>query len=297
MRNVLIGDGGMGTELRMRGVEVPSHVESIWSALALTENTSTIKEIHLDYIKAGAEFIIANNYAVTQPILKRVNLSHRLEELTLKAIQIAREAIEESGKDILLAASLPPLETSYRSDLIIDSKSMDSMYMELAKILENEVDIIICETMSHSKEARSALTSIQKSRSQKWLGWTVYGNQNTLPSGETITEAFNIVSDLDCDAYLINCGGANLITEGIKELKKLTDKKIGGYGNSEKIDISNEDRSDRPEEDHWASATPIDEEEYAKEAEIWVKEGASIVAGCCRTRPAHIKEIVRTLNI
>ncbi len=297
MRNVLIGDGGMGTELRMRGVEVPSHVESIWSALALTENTSTIKEIHLDYIKAGAEFIIANNYAVTQPILKRVNLSHRLEELTLKAIQIAREAIEESGKDILLAASLPPLETSYRSDLIIDSKSMDSMYMELAKILENEVDIIICETMSHSKEARSALTSIQKSRSQKWLGWTVYGNQNTLPSGETITEAFNIVSDLDCDAYLINCGGANLITEGIKELKKLTNKKIGGYGNSEKIDISNEDRSDRPEEDHWASATPIDEEEYAKEAEIWVKEGASIVAGCCRTRPAHIKEIVRTLNI
>tara|TARA_B100000579_G_scaffold392945_1_gene369227 strand:- start:237 stop:1130 length:894 start_codon:yes stop_codon:yes gene_type:complete len=297
VRNVLIGDGGMGTELRMRGVEVPSHVESIWSALALTENTSTIKEIHLDYIKAGAEFIIANNYAVTQPILKRVNLSHRLEELTLKAIQIAREAIEESGKDILLAASLPPLETSYRSDLIIDSKSMDSMYMELAKILENEVDIIICETMSHSKEARSALTSIQKSRSQKWLGWTVYGNQNTLPSGETITEAFNIVSDLDCDAYLINCGGANLITEGIKELKKLTNKKIGGYGNSEKIDISNEDRSDRPEEDHWASATPIDEEEYAKEAEIWVKEGASIVAGCCRTRPAHIKEIVRTLNI
>ena len=63
--NILIGDGGMGTELRMRGVEVPSHVESIWSALALTENTSVIKEIHLDYINAGAEFIIANNYAVT----------------------------------------------------------------------------------------------------------------------------------------------------------------------------------------------------------------------------------------
>ena len=103
---ILIGDGGMGTELRMRGVEVPSHVESIWSALALTENTSVIKEIHLDYINAGAEFIIANNYAVTQPILKRANLLDQLEELTLKSIQIAKEAIQESGESILLAASL-----------------------------------------------------------------------------------------------------------------------------------------------------------------------------------------------
>ncbi len=297
MNNLLIGDGGMGTELRMRGVEVPSHVESIWSALALTENTSVIKEIHLDYIKAGAEFIIANNYAVTQPILERANLSHQLEELTLKAIQIAREAIQESGKDVLLAASLPPLETSYRSDLVLASSSMDSMYGEIAKILEGKVDIIICETMSHSKEARSALASIQKSKSQKWLGWTVYGNQNTLPSGETVTEAFNKISDLECDAYLINCGGANLITEGIKELKTLTSKKIGGYGNSEKIDISTEDRSDRPEEDHWAAAISIDEKEYANEVQKWIKEGATIVAGCCRTRPSHIQEIARALKI
>ena len=221
----------------------------------------------------------------------------QLEELTLKSIQIAKEAIQESGKDILLAASLPPLETSYRSDLILETASMDKMYQELASILENNVDIIICETMSHSREARSALASIQKSKSQKWIGWTLYGNQNTLPSGETITEAFNFISDLKCDAYLINCGGANLITEGIKELKSLTNERIGGYGNSEKIEISHEDRSDRPEEDHWASATPINEKEYAKEAQIWVEEGASIVAGCCRTRPSHIAEIVKTFSV
>ena len=53
MKKILIGDGGMGSELRFRGVEVPSHIESIWSALALTTNTKEIKEIHLDYIEAG----------------------------------------------------------------------------------------------------------------------------------------------------------------------------------------------------------------------------------------------------
>jgi len=297
MNKILIGDGGMGTELQNRGVEVPSHIDNIWSALALLDNPEVIKQIHLDFIQAGAQFIIANNYAVTQPILKRANLSHKLEELTLKSIQIAKEAIQESGKEILLAASLPPLETSYRSDLILSINSMNSMYAELTSIMEGKVDIIICETMSHSKEARSALSSIQESRSQKWLGWTVYGNQNTLPSGESITEAYSAISDLKCDAYLINCGGANLITEGIKELKTLTTKRIGGYGNSEKIEISNKNRSNRPEEDHWAAAVTIDEKGYAEEAQKWVKEGATIVAGCCRTRPAHIEEIIKTLNI
>tara|TARA_B100001109_G_scaffold95526_1_gene77695 strand:- start:756 stop:1649 length:894 start_codon:yes stop_codon:yes gene_type:complete len=296
MNKILIGDGGMGTELRNRGVEVPSHVDNIWSALALLNNTEVIKQIHTDFIQAGAEFIIANNYAVTQPILKRANLSNQLEELTLRSIQLAKEAIQESGKEVMLAASLPPLETSYRSDLILESTSMDSMYAELASILEGEVDIIICETMSHSEEARSALSSIQKSKSQKWLGWTVYGHQNTLPSGESITEAFKKISDLDCDAYLINCGGANLITEGIKELKTLTNKRIGGYGNSEKIEISDKSRSNRPEDDHWAAALNIDEKEYAREVQKWVEEGASIVGGCCRTRPAHIKEIIKILG-
>ena len=69
MKKILIGDGGMGSELRFRGVEVPSHIESIWSALALTTNTKEIKEIHLDYIEAGAQYITANNYTVTRPIL------------------------------------------------------------------------------------------------------------------------------------------------------------------------------------------------------------------------------------
>ena len=46
------------------------------------------------------------------------------------------------------------------------------------------------------------------------------------------------------------------------------------------------------EEDHWESATTIDENRYASEVSKWVDEGASIIAGCCRTRPSHIKKLV-----
>ena len=294
MKKLLIGDGGMGSELRFRGVEVPSHTESIWSALALIENTADVKEIHLDYINAGAQFITANNYTVTRPILERANMGDRLEELTLLSLSIAKEAIEESGKDILLAASLPPLETSYRADLILDEIMMASQYDELAKILEGRCDIIICETMSHSTEAKIALSSIQNSNAEKWLSWTLHGNRcNTLPSGETIAEAFKQTSDLSCDAYLVNCCGANLVTESLKELKKLTNKPFGGYANSELIELSvGNTKEISAENNHWESAISIDEETYTSEVSKWIDEGASIIAGCCRTRPSHIKDMV-----
>ena len=84
MNNIILGDGALGTELRSRGVEVPSHTESIWSALALTENPDEIKNIHLDYIEAGSDFITINNYAVTRPLLARVGREDEIEDFNFK---------------------------------------------------------------------------------------------------------------------------------------------------------------------------------------------------------------------
>ena len=112
MKNIILGDGAMGTELRARGVEVPSHTESIWSALALKKNSQEIIEIHKDYIDAGSDYITINNYAVTKPLLARKNLENEFKDLTEKAIDLAKEAISSKGSNTKIAASFPPLETS-----------------------------------------------------------------------------------------------------------------------------------------------------------------------------------------
>ena len=79
---VTLLDGGMGFELQLRGVKVPSHTESIWSALALVEDPDAVVAVHADYIEAGADIITINNYAVTPPILAREGMEDRVEELT-----------------------------------------------------------------------------------------------------------------------------------------------------------------------------------------------------------------------
>jgi|TARA_B110000263_G_scaffold138457_1_gene120109 S-methylmethionine-dependent homocysteine/selenocysteine methylase len=294
MKEIMLGDGGMGTELRFRGVEVPSHVDDIWSALAITKAPEIIKSIHLDYLEAGSDYITINNYAVTQPILARNNISDQLEDLTLKSVELAKEAVKESGQNTLIAGSLPPLETSYRADLILPENQMLDYYYELADILEKEVDIIICETMSSSSEARCALSTIQQSKTKNWVSWTLHGNRvNTLPSGEHISLAFSDLQELKADAYLVNCCGANLLGQAIQTLSGLTKKPVGGYANAENIVTFSEDLnvSDQAENDQKDSRREINESEYASEVESWIDSGATIVGGCCRTRPSYIKEL------
>ena len=299
MKDLIIGDGAMGTELRRRGVEVPSHVESIWSALALKEATSTVEEIHIDYIEAGSDYITINNYAVTRPILSRDNLDNKLESLTIKSIEIAKEALlKTKRKDVKILGSLPPLETSYRADLILKEEEMNKQYSEIANILKDKVDIIICETMASALEAKCALKAALETNMPVWVSWTLHGDvRNTLPSGETVNQAFLELNGLEPDAYLINCCAANLVTPSIKALKELTDVPIGGYANAENV-ILNATNSNLKlaAERHWDSAIEINEKAYLEEARLWIKEGASIVGGCCRTKPSYIKELSENLK-
>ena len=299
MKNLIIGDGAMGTELRRRGVEVPSHVESIWSALALKEATSIVEEIHIDYIEAGSDYITTNNYAVTRPILSRDNLDNELESLTIKSIEIAKAALSKTKREnVKILGSLPPLETSYRADLILKEKEMNKQYSEIANILKGKVDIIICETMASALEAKCALKAALEIDMPVWVSWTLHGDvRNTLPSGETVNQAFTELNGLEPDAYLVNCCAANLVTPSIKALKELTDIPIGGYANAENVALDTENSNLKfAAERHWDSAIEINEKAYLEEAKLWIKEGASIVGGCCRTKPSYIKELSTNLK-
>ena len=299
MKNLIIGDGAMGTELRRRGVEVPSHVESIWSALALKEATSIVEEIHIDYIEAGSDYITTNNYAVTRPILSRDNLDNELESLTIKSIEIAKAALLKTKReDVKILGSLPPLETSYRADLILKEEEMNKQYSEIANILKDKVDIIICETMASALEAKCALKAALETNMPVWVSWTLHGDvRNTLPSGETVNQAFTELNGLEPDAYLVNCCAANLVTPSIKALKELTDIPIGGYANAENVALDKENSNLKfAAERHWNSAIEINEKAYLEEARLWIKEGASIVGGCCRTNPNYIKELSDNLK-
>ncbi|MBW2514431.1 MAG: homocysteine S-methyltransferase family protein, partial [Deltaproteobacteria bacterium] len=108
-------DGGLGRELRFRGVAVPT---TIWSAAALMSAPEEVRRIHLDYIAAGADIITANTYGVIRSDLAKVGIEDRFAELNILACDLAVQARDASSRQVMIAGSLPPLGGSFRPDRV-----------------------------------------------------------------------------------------------------------------------------------------------------------------------------------
>jgi S-methylmethionine-dependent homocysteine/selenocysteine methylase len=289
----------MGFELKLRGVKVPSHIESIWSALALIEDPDAVVDVHAAYIEAGADVLTINNYAVTPPILAREGMEHRVEELTELAVDLAEKACSMAGRRPRLAGSFPPLETSYRADLVMGREEVIEGYRRIASVLTKRVDLILCETLASSHEAVWACEAAAETGLEYWMSWTLQGTRlNTLPSGESLSEAFLALGELNPSAYLVNCCGANFVTAALPVLAGLTTAPIGGYANAENV-VPDDGRAGvdgDPESAQRSAASVLRPDAYASEVRLWLDAGASIVGGCCGTRPKHIRRLREMLT-
>ncbi len=292
-------DGGMGYELKLRGVKVPDYTNSIWSALALIEDPEAVVDVHASYIEAGADVLTINNYSVTPPILAREGMGDRVEELTGLAVDLAEKACSRVGRRPRLAGSFPPLETSYRADLVKDRQAVLDGYGRIASVLKNRVDLVMCETLANAREGAWACEAAADSGLEYWMSWTLQGTRlNTLPSGESLTDAMAALGDLEPAAHLVNCCGANFVTAALPELRAFTAGPIGGYANAERVapedgtagvDV-NVDAAQRE------AAIYLNPDDYASEVQLWLDAGASIVGGCCGTRPKHIRRLREMLD-
>ena len=278
----------MGNELlRRSGKRTP-----LWSAQVLVDDPDLVIETHLDYIRAGAGIITTNSYSTLPSYLANAGLEASFVDLTRLAGELARRAVEISGGSVLVAGSLPPLSESYRPDLVPPDAEARPVYAAMAKALEPYVDVFLCETMSSAREARNAAISAKAAAASRrlpvYMSWTLNEKPGKgLRSGETISEAFAAVADLDLDAFLFNCTSAEAITHGVSDLAGLTDKPIGGYPNRYVV----------PED--WTLGQPvIDEEEpttaaFLQGASNAIEAGASLYGGCCTVGPDDIAALAR----
>jgi len=283
---MIVMDGSMGNELLARRSDL---VTGLWSAQYLIDAPELVKEIHLDYINAGADLIITNTYSTIPSYLSKQKAEDKMSELIHLAGKLAREAVKDSKKKVTVAGSLPPLEESYRPDLVIDKEEAVPIYETLIKELTPYVDIFICETMSSIKEMQHVIQALQNLDNEKpvWISWSLKEDKkNQLRSGESIKEAFNASASIKPEAYLFNCTDPFAITEGLKELKELTQKPIGGYPN-----VFNVPDGWTLDNDVQVSVRDLSVEKFLEFAEEWRNLGATIIGGCCGIGPKFIKAV------
>ena len=283
---MILMDGSMGNELLTRRSDL---ISGLWSAQYLIDAPELVKEVHLEYINSGADLIITNTYSTIPSYLSKKNAVDKMPALIRLAGELAREAVQDSKKEVIVAGSLPPLEESYRPDLVIDKEEAVPIYETLVKELTPYVDIFICETMSSIKEMQHVMQALHNLDNEKpvWIAWSLKEDQkNKLRSGESIKEAFEASASVEPEAYLFNCTDPYAITEGLKELKELTQKPIGGYPN-----VFNVPDGWTLDNDVQVSVRDLSVEKFLDFAEEWQNLGASIIGGCCGIGPKFIKAV------
>ena len=285
--SVTLLDGAMGTELKARGAAVPDYQSSIWSAMALLRDPDIVRAIHCDYIRAGADVIIANNYAVVPKLLARESLGHRLEELTRTACRLAREARQEVGRSgVRVAGSLPPLDTTYRADLVGTEPELYQAYLRLARILAGEVDFAIAETLTTVREGVAAARAAREVGLPVWISWNLRLDVPMLRGGESLATAAAAVTKLPVEGLMVNCVPTGLVQPALERLRAATDRPLGAYANSCESAPSQEALDA-------CAVHAMSPEQYAAASEAWVAAGATFIGGCCDTSPAYIAALAR----
>ena len=286
-------DGGMGQELLARGMETNG---TLWSANALLQEKyhKLLLDTHVDFIKAGAEVIVTTTFTTRKIRLRDNNAGDKFEYLNKKAGEIAQQA-KKLYPNILIAGGLPPQHLTYEADTRSDKEIIDNFSTQ-AELLDPYIDFFYLDVLSSVKEFRIAIDCIEKFNKPYLLGAHI-SEGTKLPSGEKISEIINNINHKKLLGIILSCISPENYELNKDELKSLgvpfgfklnafikTNPKPNYTGAFKKSKTGNPNEFLGVRED----LTPERMSEFAKK---FKESGATILGGCCETRPAHIREM------
>lgn len=284
-KEIILMDGGTGTEILNRGVKT---MLPLWSAKALLTRPEIVQQIHEDYIKAGAEIIITNTFSTTRRVFAKKGIGEKAKEATLLACQLARQAIDKvkPSWDVYVAGSVSPLEDCYSPKLTPPQKDLNKEHMEIAlNFKESGIDFILAETMITLRETVAALEANKK------VGFPVAvsfccNDKLQLLGGDSLRTVIKQVEKFDPIFVGINCVTPLIATRTLVFLRTITNRPICVYAQGDGIPANDQG---------WKFDNKDKEEEYISAVKQWINDGAQIIGGCCGTTPTYIKNIRKTL--
>lgn len=284
MARVILTDGGMGQELVRRSSIPPT---PLWSARVLMDEPHLVRDLHAEFIEAGAEVITINTYSATPERLERDGAGDMFEVLQQRGLDLAHEARDKTG-DCAIAGCLPPLFGSYAPALTISFDETVAIYRRVVEQQAQRVDLFLCETMASAQEALAAATAACETGKPVWVSWTLADTgAPRLRSNETIAAAATAIADLPVAARLVNCSRPEAVDAALLDLVSLGGT-VGAYANGfTAVDALKHGGTVEVLE----ARRDLGPQSYADFAMGWVESGVGIVGGCCEVGPAHIAEL------
>lgn len=287
VQDVLILDGALATELEARGFSVD---DPLWSAKALFERPDLVREIHLDYLRAGADVLTSASYQATiAGFMRRGFTAEEAAELLRRSVRLAQEARDlhraECGGDAavpLVAASVGPYGayladgSEYRGDYDVDEEALTAFHAPRLRILASAApDLLACETLPCLSEACAIVRALRAEgiRIPAYFSFSCRDGAH-ISDGTEIAACARVLDAVpEAVAIGVNCTAPKYVSDLIHTIRQETNKPIVVYPNSgEYYDAATQ---------MWRGTA----EDFGTRSREYAAAGARIIGGCCRTTP------------
>ena len=288
-KEILFFDGAMGTELQSRGLQT-GEIPETWNIL----QPEKIKQVHKEYLRAGANVISANTFGVNS--FKCRNMEYSVEQLVSSGINLVKESISEVREELLAKGekedALPTMYTA------LDIGSLGKLLKPLGEIAFEQAyeafkeiiiagdkagaDVILVETVSDSYEIKAAVLAAKENSELPVVVTMIFDENGKLLTGGNVASVTAMLEGLGVDAIGFNCG------LGPEQMLKLLPELTACCS----IPIVINPNAGLPSVVNGKTVFDVEPEEFAQKVKLLVENGASAVGGCCGTTPAHIREVI-----
>ena len=278
----VVCDGAMGTMLYSKGIPLNRCYDELNAAMP-----QLVKEVHLAYVKAGAEVIETNTFGANKFRLQKFGLGDKVRELNLAGARLAREV---AGDDLYVAGAVGPLGIRLEPLGLTSLEEARAAFREqIAALVEGGVDLIIIETMMDLNEAHQALLAARDAGQFPVIVQMTVQADGSTPTGTLAEDFARALDEWGADLIGVNCSvGPAAVQETLERIAAVTEKRLSAQPNA-----------GMPRTVEGRNLYLCSPEYMASYARRFIQAGARLVGGCCGTTPEHIKAIktaVRSLS-
>ncbi len=279
---VLVLDGAMGTVLKNKNIDKKFfHGTTLFEVLNITYE-AVVKDVHREYIEAGADIIETNTFNCNKFSLKGTEFEDSIYKICKKGAEIAKEIAKNYGNRVLVAGSIGPTGVSLTQNSTVEDELRKSYREQIGGLIDGKVDLLLIETVYDYRNLKVAIEVSEELFKDKRLNIAMIisftcNEKGKIYSGESIQNIIKEIDNENIAGYGLNCVG---MTQFIEKLSDITSKKIIFYPN-----------------DMILKELDNNLENYIYN--LLKKNYIHIIGGCCGTDYKYIekiKKIVKTFN-
>ncbi|MEM7121200.1 MAG: homocysteine S-methyltransferase family protein [Pseudomonadota bacterium] len=288
----VIMDGGVSTEMERKGLAMN---DEVWSGIAHVVNADIVREVHEDYIKAGAEIITANSFAAAPHVLEGVGKRDDANQINHDAIKLAQQARDNvASVDVWIAGSMSSMPSLENIAVTATGPDARESYRQQATVLaEAGCDLILAEMMIDTENTTLVLEAAKETGLPVWIGFSAATDDKgevtayhaeidfaDMPPGD-----FGEVAD---NALAFEGQAAGIMHSEIEDTTPALDM-LREHWSGPLMAYAETGKFTNP---HWDFSRAVSPDDYAEIAADWVaNHGVSIVGGCCGTGADHIRAL------